>query len=452
MFSLFSRRNLFVQSALTLVGGTAFGQAIALAVLPVLTRLYTPESFSLLAFYVALLSIFSVIACARLEIAIPLPNKEGMAINLFVLSFVFLTATCLAMGVFLLSFSDWVVSHLARSDFSEYLWILPFGVWMLGAYNCLSLWATRRGRFKALASTKVTQAFAGSALQVGLGAVGSSAFGLIFGYLVGHASGFLRLVRQMWSLDYFLLRHVSFKRMRLALSRYIVYPKLSVIEAICNSASVNLPIVIIASFAESSEAGYLFLAMKVMQAPVALVGRSVGQVYLSRAPDELRKNNLALFSADLLRGLIRVGAGPILFIGVVAQYASALLFGSEWARVGDLIFWMTPWFVFQFIVSSLSMSLHVTGNQALALFLQVFGLILRVGLTVFALNVAPSYLGEIYAISGLLFYFAYFLCICIATKIPLGVSSFFDWRGAVITAMWLSVAALCSIGVAELME
>lgn len=451
MFALFSRQNVFVQSALTLVGGTAFGQLIALAVLPILTRLYTPESFSMLAFYVALLSIFSVIACARLEIAIALPKKEGMAINLFVLSFAFLTVTCLAMGLFLLSLGDWVASHLARSDFSQYLWMLPLGVWLLGAYNCLSLWATRRGRFKTLASTKVTQAFAGSALQVGLGAMGPNAFGLIFGYLVGHASGFLRLARQMWLRDHSLFRYVSIKRMRLALSRYIVYPKLSVVEAICNSASVNFPIVIIASFAESSEAGYLFLAMKIMQVPVALVGRSVGQVYLSRAPDELREGNLALFSANLLRGLIKVGVGPILFVGVVAQFTSALFFGSEWSRVGDLILWMTPWFIFQFAVSSLSMSLHVTGNQALALFLQAFGLILRVGLTVLALYIAPNYLGEIYAISGLLFYFLYFLCICIATKIPLRASSFFDWGGVIISATWLLVSVLCAVGAAKLM-
>jgi len=41
----------FVRSIGILVGGTAFSQLLALIVLPLLTRIYTPEDFTILATY-----------------------------------------------------------------------------------------------------------------------------------------------------------------------------------------------------------------------------------------------------------------------------------------------------------------------------------------------------------------------------------------------------------------
>ena len=69
-----------------LVGGTAFAQAIAVLALPLLTRLYTPDDFSVLAVYAALLGIISVVACLRLEIAIPMPNIPEMDVMWTVVS------------------------------------------------------------------------------------------------------------------------------------------------------------------------------------------------------------------------------------------------------------------------------------------------------------------------------------------------------------------------------
>lgn len=54
--------NRFARSVSILAGGTAAGQAIVVLASPILTRLYTPEDFGLLAVYAALLGIISVVA------------------------------------------------------------------------------------------------------------------------------------------------------------------------------------------------------------------------------------------------------------------------------------------------------------------------------------------------------------------------------------------------------
>ncbi|MDC4533125.1 polysaccharide biosynthesis protein, partial [Acinetobacter baumannii] len=76
----------FLKAVSVLVGGTAFAQLVGLICLPILTRLYSPEDYAVLGIYVAIVSILSVIACLRLEIAIPIPEKDAEAKSLLILS------------------------------------------------------------------------------------------------------------------------------------------------------------------------------------------------------------------------------------------------------------------------------------------------------------------------------------------------------------------------------
>ena len=78
----------FLKAVSVLVGGTAFAQLVGLICLPLLTRLYSPEEYTILGVYVAIVSILSVIACLRLEIAIPLPENDAEAKSLFYISII----------------------------------------------------------------------------------------------------------------------------------------------------------------------------------------------------------------------------------------------------------------------------------------------------------------------------------------------------------------------------
>lgn len=65
----------------------------------------------------------------------------------------------------------------------------------------------------------------------------------------------------------------------------------------------------------------------------------------------------------------------------------------------------------QLLASPISMVLHATNNQPLAMWLQLFGVGLRVGAVILASIFLPSLLTEIYAFTGFLFYFVYLLVV-----------------------------------------
>jgi len=194
------------------------------------------------------------------------------------------------------------------------------------------------------------------------------------------------------------------------LSKYKKFPQFTTFETLANSAGIQIPIILIASLAIGAEAGFLFLAMRVMQAPMALIGGSVAQVYLSNAPEEDRAGNLGQFTEKVIDSLVKVGVGPIIFFGIVAPSVFSILFGPDWARAGVLVTWMVPWFIFQFIASPISMSMHVKSMQKRMLAITIVGGVLRIGSLFFVATFSADWLSESYAISSGVFYF---FCLCI---------------------------------------
>lgn len=55
----------FARNVITLMTGTTFAQILTIIVAPILTRLYGPEDYGVLALYTSILGIFTVIACWR---------------------------------------------------------------------------------------------------------------------------------------------------------------------------------------------------------------------------------------------------------------------------------------------------------------------------------------------------------------------------------------------------
>jgi O-antigen/teichoic acid export membrane protein len=228
---------------------------------------------------------------------------------------------------------------------------------------------------------------------------------------VSAAAGCLGLMLNLSRSDRLLAASRPLARARELFVEFNRFPKYSALEALTNSAAIQVPVIAIASLASGHEAGFVFLAMYTLQAPMSLVGAAIGQVYLSEAPDHHRKASLAAFTVRVFGGLVKVGAGPLLFAALVAPGLFPIVFGSEWGRAGVLVVWMVPWFLMQLLSSPLSMALHVTNQQRAALVLQVSGLVLRLGAVFLASVINVHWISEAYAVSGFVFYLLYLLVV-----------------------------------------
>lgn len=403
----------FLRSVAVLVSGTAMAHGITALALPVLSRLYSPAEFSLLAVFAGLVAIVSVAACLRFDVAIALPETDQEATTLLALALGAALLASLGVGLLVLLAPGWIARTLNQPALQPYLWLVPLGMFLASSYAALQMWFVRKAQYVFIARSRVLQSVGGAGTQVGGGVVAMGIPTLLLGHamnagvaclLLGYS--FLRNARNRSA-----LRGIRWKALREAWKKYDRFPKYSTLEALCNNAAIHLPIILIAGLATSSEGGHLMMATYVMQAPMALIGSAIGQVYISHAAHEHREGRLGAFTENVFQKLLTIGAGPILAAGILAPSLFAFVFGAEWQRAGVLVAWMTPWFILQFLASPISMALHVTQHQRMALVLQIGGLVMRAASIFIAHSLAHGYLAESYAISGALFYVIYLWCV-----------------------------------------
>lgn len=402
--------NPIVKNFGLLVGGTAFSQLIGLMALPILTRLYTPEDFTVLATFSSVLALVTVISCLRFEIAIPIPKKQEIAMQLFLLSIISVICITLLVSAAVFLWGEYF-GELTNNRLQGYYWLIPVGVFFAGAYKALQYWMTREKKFKLVAKTRMTQAVSGAVFQIGFGSFGLAPIGLLIGQILNSGAGVYGLLRHLIKSNKDLFFAFSYHDLKNTFKQYERFPKISTWEALFNSAGIQLPILIIASLLIGEEAGFLMLAMRLLSAPLGLIGGSVSQVYLSEAPERYHQGELRQFTIKTVLTLAKVGFLPLAAIGVLSPYLVPLVFGEEWLRTGILISWMIPWFFMQFITSPVSMSLHIGGFQKEALLLQFLGLCIRGGGVLYVAVYHPLWTGEFYAISSFIFYAIYLIII-----------------------------------------
>jgi O-antigen/teichoic acid export membrane protein len=386
--------------------------------LPILTRLYQPEDFSLLAVYASTLGIVAAVACLRYNIAIPIPQDDADGIALLAVSLLSALAVSAVIAVPVLMVPQSISAVLGQPRLEPYLWMLPVGIFFAASYDVLQYWASRMKRFSLITYTRMTRALGGTGTQLGIGYTSTSPFGLICGHMVYSGLGIVGLLTDLVRNDRRLLRTLTTRRIFEQAKKNYRFPVYSVPEALLNTAAVELPIIIIAAFAVGPEAGFLMLAIRVMGMPMMLIGNSVGQVYLVEARTKQNEGTLTEFTRSTMWSLFRTGAPLLIAAGVIAPLVFPIIFGSEWERAGTLVAWMVPWFILQFVASPVSMILHILGQQHVATLLQATGLLIRVGTVLVASSYCPAHVSEVYALSSALFYAAYVFILIriVATK------------------------------------
>lgn len=414
------KNDAFLRAAGALVGGTAAAQGLGVLALPFLTRFYSPDDFSLLAIYIAILTLSAAITCLRLDTAIPLPESDDDAAVLLTLSLISAGSFTVLAGIIIFLFGPSIALAIGRPEIASYLWLVPFGIGLMGLYSCFQYMAMRQKAFPLIARTKVTQAFIGLGSQLTMGWAGIIPLGLLLGHALMSGAGVVALMLKTLSRSTggIKLTAPSVARMREVLITYRRFPQFAVVEAFSNNAGLQLPILLIASFLVGPEAGFLFLAMRAVGAPMTIVGSAVAQVYYSHAAQYGREGRLAQETTIVFKRLSRMLVVPMLLIGPFAPTVFQIAFGPEWQRAGTIVVMMLPWYAFRLIASPISMVMHVQMRQKLMLAMSLSGMALRIAPVLIAVMIAPSYATLVFAVTSALYYGAIVLVFLRIAELP----------------------------------
>lgn len=340
----------FARNTLILISGTALAQAIPLALTPVLTRLYTPEDFGLLALFYSLSIVLSSIATGRYEFAILAPASVQEAKSVVLLSFLVSFIVFLLLMLPIVIFNDEITSLIGNQEISIWLYFVPFIVLLLGVYRTIDYWLNRQKKYKKMSHNKLIRASGISLVQLLISF--SSKSGLIAGFIIGWLISVIIALKTS-DLSY---KNVNFSQIKESALKYKDYPIYQMPSSLLNSISLEAPVFFISKAFDASIVGFFSVVIKLLSSPAGLISRSTGQVYFQRA-SEFAKNSPELLLDDLysvakkLSIISLVIFSPIFFFGMEIF---GFILGSEWEQAGKYSEVLVFAIAIKFVVSPLS--------------------------------------------------------------------------------------------------
>ncbi|MCF6306853.1 MAG: oligosaccharide flippase family protein [Flavobacteriaceae bacterium] len=360
----------FSKNVLTLMTGTTISQAIPIAITPILTRLYSPDDFGILALFMSITAVLGVVANGKFEQAIMLPNTEKEALSIVYLSVIISSIFSILLLVIVLIFKSKIASLLGNSKIENWLLFIPISVLFIGLFNSLKIYNIRIKNFKLVSVSMVTKSSGLVVTQLGIGFVKSGALGLIIGQLVSYIAGNLQLLKTIVKNNLF-KNTFDKNNIKLVTKKYNRFPKYTLPGSLLNSLTINSISFLIVAIYTTSILGFFSLAKRLLSLPSMVIGGSISQVYFQKLSETKNKegNTLKVFTKFLTRLLlVSLPIYTVAYFIVVPTFK--FFFGEEWIIAGEYAKIIVPLACAGFVSSTLSSTLHVFQKQQITLFIQ----------------------------------------------------------------------------------
>jgi O-antigen/teichoic acid export membrane protein len=336
----------FVRRLTLLAGGTVLGQGLLVATAPLLTRLFSPVDFGLLAIFAALVGLLGVVAGLRYEFAIPMCRDEDEAAGMVVLCLVLSCLLAIACALIVLAAGPGIATALGIAALAPLLWLLPPCVLVLGLGQAFDYWSIRQGSFRVNAVSRLVLYGGQAGTQVGLGLAGASGAGLALGYAAALPAA-----------ERARLRSAAGRRLWPLARMHWRYPAFSSPAALLQSAVHLLPAIPLAALYGPAVAGWFALVQRLINLPVRMLGQAASQVYLGEVAERPPAAVYRLFLRTSIRFLALglVGMLPLLLAGPALF---AFVFGEPWRPAGEFAQALVPFYLARFVVAPVSQTLN----------------------------------------------------------------------------------------------
>ncbi|MGP3699612.1 lipopolysaccharide biosynthesis protein [Rhodobacter sp. NSM] len=350
----------------TLALGSGIGRVIGIAAIPILTRLYTPEDFGVLAVFTSLVMILAPLVTLRYVLALPLPRHDGAALNLLAVSTCLMLILSALVAIMLWLWGEVLLSVVSMEPLTPWWWLIALGVLGTATYEMLTMWATRKRAYKMIAQTNVTQSAAGALVKIGLGLMSLQPLGLILGQVVAQAGGIGRLLRGS-SADFRAnWRHVSSSRIRRAAWQHRGFPIWRVPSQFLMAFSLQAPMLFMAALYEPQTAGQFGLAVMALAMPVDLLGQSAGKALYGEAALAMKTDpsKITQMALEVQFRLFFIALAPAAIIFFFGDSIFQICFGDEWIRAGSFASMLSIAIIFQFTSAPLMQLMNLLRKQS----------------------------------------------------------------------------------------
>lgn len=376
-------RNETFQNVFKLAGSSVTGQAIALAATPILSRVYSPESFGHFSIFISCLSLLMIISNLRYDLAIPVPKHRAQAINLLFVSL--LITFCFAFLLFLsiFFFNDYLAKVTNGHEIRHIFWLLPIGLLFHGIISPFRHWNIRQQNFNILAKTNISKSVVNASSSCSL--YHYHAFGLVASHLIAQLTTALILIGDFLSHSKTLVKHIGPRRMLGALIKFRDFVLFSSPTGLIVAIGRHTPNLYLAYAFEVSDLGQLAFVQRLLTAPTTLVVAAFGQVFFSKAAKCTHANQLTELVKNTSKKLFLIS----IFVSGVVFITSPVIpivFGSKWTLAASIVPFLIPNLIGEITVAPLTYVFVASNQPRKALFPQLILMVTRISVLILSAN------------------------------------------------------------------
>lgn len=362
----------YAKNTLTLLAGSSVAHLISALMLPILSRLYSPEQFGAFGVFLSIIGITAIFSTGKFELAIISEPKLVRRVALVLLAII--------TSIAVMSFLVLLYASLVSLNVFEYkgvtlgvLVLLCIGLLGTVVHDSLINFKISQEAVLPIARAKVVRVTAASLVQGLCYLIGAVKIGLPAGEVVGRIAA----ASSVCSFKYTKVTKLRIGRMvtylKLVAKRNSEYPlKIAPSWTLNNASTLLLPAFLSWQYGLAVSGGF-FLMYKVFSLPETAIVQSVNQSFMVEfkryigAPTQqlaiFQKTARTLFSLSLV---IYPLLGFVFYLGV------GVFFGDEWERYSLFGVLMIPYFIAQFTMSSLYVSLNILSEHSYQLVWDIF--------------------------------------------------------------------------------
>ncbi len=349
------RKSAFFRHTGLLAGGAGMAQMIPFLLSPVISRLYYPEDYAVLAAYTSITVLLTIVATGMYSSALMIDRTDEKAANTATAAFVVTLGTAFVSLLVVLVFRKPLAALTGNIQVLGWLFFLPLTVLFAGGSQTLLVWNNRQQRYRLLAVNRVIQVAVLTAVTLALGFLGHHRSGLLAGLLAGQGAAFVVLLTQTWRSERTLLSALSKPEIKDSFIRHRDFPKYNMPQGFLDGFRDSSILIILSHFFGAAVLGSYSFAMSILNKPLQIIGQPVGQVFYQRAANIhkggesfaplARKTVLLLVLLFLPLLIIFLGWGDAVF---------SFVFGEKWTVAGRYTSILIVWMLFRFVNSPLS--------------------------------------------------------------------------------------------------
>lgn len=345
--------------------GTGLGQLIHLGTTPVISRIYSPETFGFFSLYMSFLGIFTSISLMKLDLAIIACEDNEVRLIKRVLSFLASVTTVLSASIAI------TLLFLENPQYKIFIF-LAVTMPIVGRFWTHRAILNKAAIFKKLSLGKIFENSTNGILAIGLGLANLKDIGLFAGKIGGLAVTWLYF--RFTSAK--LYKEQSSESLKEIFVKYSNYPKFSFPAELVAHLNLNTAIFLFTYYFSSVEVGLIGLTTRVMAVPANFVSISFFDVFKQKAMSDYKETGdfrTIFFKFFLV--LTALALSMVLVIYFTGPWLFSLVFGDEWTKAGVFARYLCIFYAVRLIAGPLTFSFEITNKHYVNLIFQTMYLV-----------------------------------------------------------------------------